>query len=135
MINYEWLNLGRQRLRVLSEGYRYSQRVFQWIGKKKILRMKYEEKQEGIQLIFSTIIRKVIVENFTKLIRHTKVQIKQISWATNEIKTDAYLGFCSYPVTKSYLTIGDPMDCSMSAFPVLHYVLEFAQMHWVGDAL
>ena len=41
--------------------------------------MKYEEKQEGIQLIFLTIIRKVIVENFTKLIRHTKVQIKQIS--------------------------------------------------------
>ena len=48
--------------------------------------------------------------------------IKQISWATNEIKTDAYLGFCSYPVTKSYLTIGDPMDCSMSAFPVLHHL-------------
>ena len=97
--------------------------------------MKYEEKQEGIQLIFSTIIRKVIVENFTKLIRHTKVQIKQISWTTNEIKTDPYLGFCSYTVTKSCLIIGDPMDCSMSAFPVLHYVLEFAQMHWVGDAL
>ena len=28
------------------------------------------------------------------------------------------------------------MDCSMPGFPVLHYVLEFAQMHvhWVSDA-
>ena len=34
------------------------------------------------------IIEKVIVENFTKLIRHTKVQIQQISWTTNEIKID-----------------------------------------------
>ena len=50
------------------------------------------------------IIEKVIVENFTKLIRHTKVQIQQISWTTNEIKRDPYLDFCSYSITKSYLT-------------------------------
>ena len=31
----------------------------------------------------------------------------------------------------------DPMDCSMPAFPVLHYLSEFAQthVHWVGDAI
>ena len=30
-----------------------------------------------------------------------------------------------------------PMDCSMPGFPVLHYLLEFAQIqvHWVGDAI
>ena len=29
------------------------------------------------------------------------------------------------------------MDCSMPGFPILHYLLEFAQthVHWVGDAL
>ena len=29
------------------------------------------------------------------------------------------------------------MDCSMTVFPVLHYLLEFAQthVHWVGDAI
>ena len=30
-----------------------------------------------------------------------------------------------------------PMDCSIPGFPVLHYILEFAQthVHWVGDAV
>ena len=30
-----------------------------------------------------------------------------------------------------------PMDCSMPCFPVLHYLLEFAQthIHWVSDAI
>ena len=31
----------------------------------------------------------------------------------------------------------DPMDCSMPDFPILHYRLEFVQIHvhWVGDAI
>ena len=31
----------------------------------------------------------------------------------------------------------DPMGCNTLGFPVLHYLLEFAQMHvhWVGDAI
>jgi len=31
----------------------------------------------------------------------------------------------------------DPMDCSMPGFPVLHYLLAFAQthIHWVGDSI
>ena len=43
--------------------------------------------------------------------------------------------YCS--VIKSYLTLCDPMDCSMSGFPALHYLPEFAQthVHWVGDAI
>ena len=34
-------------------------------------------------------------------------------------------------------TLCNPMDCSMPGFPVLHHVLELAQMHvhWVGDAI
>ena len=36
-------------------------------------------------------------------------------------------------VTKSCLTLCNPMDCSMTGFPVLHYHLEFAQahVHWI----
>ena len=30
-------------------------------------------------------------------------------------------------VAKSYLTLGDPTDCSIPGFPVLHQLLEFAQ--------
>ena len=40
-------------------------------------------------------------------------------------------------VTKSCPTLYDPMDCSTLGFPVLNYLLEFAQIyvHWVGDAI
>ena len=42
-----------------------------------------------------------------------------------------------YSVTMSYLTLCDPMDCSKPGFPVLHYCLEFAQIHvhWVADII
>ena len=44
---------------------------------------------------------------------------------------------CCCSVTKSCLTLYDPIDCSTLGFPVLHYLLEFAQthVHWVGDAI
>ena len=37
----------------------------------------------------------------------------------------------------SYPTPCEPMDCSTSGFPVLYYLLEFAQtlVHWVSDAI
>ena len=42
-----------------------------------------------------------------------------------------------YSVTTSCLTLCDPKDCSLPGFPVLHYLLEFAQTHvyWVSDAI
>ena len=44
---------------------------------------------------------------------------------------------CCCSVTKSRLTLWDPMDFSTPGFPVLLYLLEFAQthVHWVGDAI
>ena len=44
---------------------------------------------------------------------------------------------CCCSVAKSSLTLCDPMKCSLPGFPVLHYLLEFAQahVHWVGDAI
>ena len=43
--------------------------------------------------------------------------------------------FCS--VTQSYPTLCNPMDSSKPGFPVLHYLLELAQIlvHWVSDAI
>ena len=40
-------------------------------------------------------------------------------------------------VTKSYLTLCDPVDCSTPGFPGLHYLLDFAQthVHWVDDVI
>ena len=44
---------------------------------------------------------------------------------------------CHCWVTKSWPTVWDPMDCSTPGFPVLHYLLDFAQthVHWVDDAI
>ena len=43
--------------------------------------------------------------------------------------------YCS--VAKLCLTLCNPMDCSTPGFPVLHYLLEFAQahVHSVSDAI
>ena len=37
----------------------------------------------------------------------------------------------------SHVQLCNPMDCSMSGFPVLHHLLEFVQthVHWAGDAI
>ena len=44
---------------------------------------------------------------------------------------------CRCSVMQSCLTLCDPTDCSTPGFPVLHYLLEFAetQVHWVSDAI
>ena len=39
------------------------------------------------------------------------------------------VGWCFCSVAKSCLTLCDPMDCSTPGFPVLEYLLEFAQTH------
>ena len=44
---------------------------------------------------------------------------------------------CCCSVAKLCPTLCNTMDCSMPGFPVLHYVLEFAQthVHWIADAI
>ena len=44
---------------------------------------------------------------------------------------------CCFSVTKSCVTLCDPMDCSTPSSSVFHYLSEFAQIHvrWVGDAI
>ena len=44
---------------------------------------------------------------------------------------------CHFSVAKSCPTLCDPMDCSTPGSSVLHYLLEFPQVHvhWVGDAI
>ena len=44
---------------------------------------------------------------------------------------------CCCSVAQLYLTLCDSMDCSTPGFPVLPYLLEFAQIHvhWVDDGI
>ena len=41
----------------------------------------------------------------------------------------------SPPQRRSRLTLCDPMDCSTPGFPVLHYLLEFAQTHIIESVM
>ena len=59
-----------------------------------------------------------------------------IKGAVDSLKRFTATGFmlalvrcCLCSVAQSYLTVCDPMDCSTPGFPVLHYLLEFAQTH------
>ena len=44
--------------------------------------------------------------------------------------------YCCSSVVKSCPTLCNPIEHSMPGFPILHYLLEFAQIHvhWVGDS-
>ena len=44
---------------------------------------------------------------------------------------------CSCSAAQSCLTLCDPVDCSMSGFPVHHQLLEFIRVHvlWISDAI
>ena len=55
-----------------------------------------------------------------------------VQWNTFLVKS---IHSCS--VTKSCLTLCDPMGCSTLGFPGLHYLPEFAQIHvhWVNDPI
>ena len=56
---------------------------------------------------------------------------------TNRIRHVIFL-FCSCSsVTKLYPTLHGPMNCSLPASSVLHYLPEFVQIHvhWISDAI
>ena len=49
----------------------------------------------------------------------------------------AFILTCCCSVAKSWSALCDLVDCSTPGFPILHYLLEFAQTHvpWVGNAI
>ena len=59
---------------------------------------------------------------------------KSFNWGPRHCRAETR--YCCCSVTPSCPTLCNPMDCSMPGFPVLHYLLEFAQthVHWV-DAI
>ena len=50
------------------------------------------------------------------------------------MKINRYMCICC-SAAKSCLTLCNPMDCNIPGFPVLHYLLEFAQTHthWLSQ--
>ena len=58
-------------------------------------------------------------------------------WRFRLLQITPYLCCCWSSVAKLYPLLCDPMNCSTPGFPVLYYLLEFAQtrVHWVNDAI
>ena len=75
------------------------------------------------------------------LIINDKTALPLPSWACGPGKIykvfTEILYLCCCSVAEACLTVFDPMDCNTPGFPVLHYLLEFAQthVHWVDDAI
>ena len=67
------------------------------------------------------------------LISLTKTSTSMLNRRNNR----RYTCCCCCSVTQVCLTLCDPMDYSMPGFPILHHLLELAQIHvhWVGDAI
>ena len=62
--------------------------------------------------------------------------VKALKLNVHGNKNWLFFNFCCCSVTKSSLTLCNPMDCNTPGSPALHYLPEFAQIHvhWVGDA-
>ena len=63
-----------------------------------------------------------------------------MSFSEGLFSESSFAGFCNVSfssVAQLWLTLFDPMDCSMLGFPVHHQLPELAQthVHWVGDAI
>ena len=92
------------------------------IGKKKLLGLIY-----FILRLFPVLVLHNFYRNiFISLTPFLQKLLKKVKWL---------ICYCS--VTESRLTFCDPMDCSMPGSPVLHHLLEFAQLHFhcIGDAV
>ena len=66
-----------------------------------------------------------------KLSEWNKVSITMSfsSFAQYDVTLPMFLMLRCCSAAKSVPTLCDPVDCSMPGFPVLHYLLEFAQIH------
>jgi len=78
---------------------------------------------------------KIAVSCMTKCVTGTAMKMKTRWLGAVDLIYSCLCLWCS--VTQSCLTLCDPMDCSMSGFPVFHHLPETAQTHvcWVGDAI
>ena len=66
-----------------------------------------------------------------------EAEIPKVLGALGQNRGEDYIYLLCCSVTQLCLTLCNPMDCSTPAFPVLQYVLEFAQthVHWIDDAI
>ena len=115
---------------VAREGKRCWHPVKAGRGRKDFPSESFEEAQPGQHLNFRCL-ASTTVREYISVKSHTVCG--DLLWQI--ILSKCICCYCSVP--KSYLSLWNPMDCSMLGFPILQYLLEFAQshVHWVGDAI
>ena len=71
-----------------------------------------------------------------KILKKKKIVVGFAPWMQDNYVLLTLFEICC-SIAKWCLTLCDPMDCSMQSFPILHYLLVFAQthIHWVSDAI
>ena len=93
-------------------------------------------------LLYTTLFISVWSRNGSLLLQRKRGQFKMMIffylWSAHEAPT--YWPFSPFQfssVAQSCPTLCNPMDCSMSGFPVHHQLLKLTQthVHWVGDAI
>ena len=97
-----------------------------------IMRGKYDIRWPNCNMEMRTIFRG-IRENRTRSLTYLWSQAMLPAWVSHPCRI---ICFCC--VFAQYCpTVHDPKDYSMPSFPVLHYLLEFAQthVHWINDAI
>ena len=70
-------------------------------------------------------------------LHHELCSLFVASLPLDSFRTKSSFCCCCCSVAKSCPTRCHPTDCSTPGFPVLYYLLEFAQIHvcWIGDAI
>ena len=70
-----------------------------------------------------------LISNIWKKIKYPFLNLNFSIFCKKNSGKQVISSLCCYSVAKSCPILCDPMDCSMPGFPVLYYLLEFAQTH------
>ena len=96
-------------------------------------------KGRGVWYCLSFFTRKQSICKWAQNTEEMTAYVHKMAWQSSSSEAWVYSqwNLCCCSITKSCLTLCDPMDCSTPGFPVLHYLPEFAQnhVHWVSDAI
>ena len=157
LIHYSFLNAGKT---ILSEKYAQQKDEMHW-------KLQHIGKQKGNSsscqhlpthcTISSSKVYWIWLQSFASSTRFSGLSSRQLTTTSSSISTtfcreNASITskgqkmlfrslsnhvFCCFSVTKLCPTLCNPLACSTPDFPVLHYLLEFAQTHvrWVSDAI
>ena len=103
----------------------------------------YSRKRSHLEYMFSTEVEEgttlpLVATSILQINVFCAVQLATYFWHLFAFRWwFCCLSYCCFSVTKTCLTLCDPMNCSTPGLHVPHHLLEFAQIHvhWMCDAI